>query len=222
MITLLSRSPRARSPRPRRRAVVTVCAAVAAVAVAGCGGSPSHPAAASPASTSHGNGLVGYPSYLPPSTLHYDSDALVVGTAAKPALTNQGDPVRVVTPHWSVVAVVTGPEVPGEGLPYQASVTTCTWTVTLSKATGDVPISTADFNSIDDRGDVYQPEFVPGQPIPPKILRPGKTVTFELRAAEAVGEGLMRWAPVGGHIVAKWDFVVENDLAAFSFITPGV
>ncbi len=34
---------------------------------------------------------------------------------------------------------------------------------------------------------------------------------FELRAVEAPGEGLMRWAPDGTHIVAKWDFVVEND-----------
>lgn len=40
---------------------------------------------------------------------------------------------------------------------------------------------------------------------------PGGTVSFELRAVEAVGEGLLRWAPLGGHIVAKWDFVVEND-----------
>ena len=54
------------------------------------------------------NGLVGYPTYLPKSTLHYDSDALIVGTAARPALTSQGDPVKVVTPHRSVVAVVTG------------------------------------------------------------------------------------------------------------------
>ena len=116
-----------------------------------------------------------------------------------------------MTSHWSVIAVVTGPEVPGEGLPYQAPETTCTWTVTLSQATGDVPISAAAFDSIDYRGDLYRPRLVPGQPVPPKILRPGQTVTFELRAGEAVGEGLMRWAPVGGHIVAKWDFVVEND-----------
>jgi len=198
------------------RHFATAAAAIAAAAVVatvtGCGG-PAHQAAAIPASPSPsaGNGLVGYPTYLPPSTLHYDSDALVVGTAAKPALTNQGDPVKVVTPRWSVVAVVTGPEVPGEGLPYQADFTTCTWTVTLSGATADVPVAVADFDSIDFRGDVYQPRLVPGQPVPPKTLRPGQTVRFELRAGEAVGEGLMRWAPAGGRVVAKWDFVVEND-----------
>jgi hypothetical protein len=117
----------------------------------------------------------------------------------------------VVTSHWSVVAVVSGPEVPGEGLPYQAPSTTCTWTVTLSKATTRVPLAAADFDSIDDRGQVFHPTSVAGQPAPPASVAPGQTVRFELRAAEPVGEGLLRWAPDGHHVVAKWDFVVEND-----------
>jgi hypothetical protein len=41
--------------------------------------------------------------------------------------------------------------------------------------------------------------------------RPGQKLSFELRAVEATGEGLMRWAPDARNIVAKWDFVVEND-----------
>lgn len=129
----------------------------------------------------------------------------------KPALTSEGDPVEVVTPTWSVVVVVSGPEVPGEGLPYQAPSTTCTWSVTLSKATGAVPVSASDFDSIDDRGNVYQPYPVPGQAALPSIVQAGQEVTFELRAIEPVGEGLMRWAPIDGRVVAKWDFVVEND-----------
>jgi hypothetical protein len=191
-------------------------AAAAAAVTAGCGGAPAHPATATPsaprsATPAATSGLGGYPSYLPASTLHYDSDALVVGTAARPALVSQGDPVKIVTPHWSVTAVVAGPEVPGEGLPYQAGSTTCTWIVTLSHVTGTVPVSAAEFTSTDDRGNVYRPALVPGQPTPPRTLRPGQRATFELRTGEAVGEGLMRWSPVGGHIVAKWDFVVEND-----------
>ena len=43
------------------------------------------------------------------------------------------------------------------------------------------------------------------------MLRPGQKVSFELRAVEAVGEGLMRRAPDGRNIVAKWNFDVEND-----------
>jgi len=74
-----------------------------------------------------------------------------------------------------------------------------------------VSIKTADFTAIDEQGHVYQPAFVKGHPTPPAELKPGQQVTFELRAVEATGEGLMRWAPDGTHIVAKWDFVVEND-----------
>ena len=148
---------------------------------------------------------------MPPSTLHYHSDTALTGTVQRPALTNQGDAVEVKTPHWSVLVTVTGPQVPGEGLPYQAPATTCTWVVTMSGATGPVPVSASDFTSIDDTNHVYRPGFVPGQPRPPRILRPGQTVSFELRAVEATGEGLMRWAPDGRNIVAKWDFVVEND-----------
>lgn len=72
----------------------------------------------------------------------------------RPALTSQGDGVEVKTPRWSVLVTVTGPEVPGEGLPYQAPATTCTWIVTMSGATGPVPVSASDFSSIDDEGNV--------------------------------------------------------------------
>jgi hypothetical protein len=157
------------------------------------------------------SGLVGYPSFLPKDTLHVRSDALLVGTERRPALTSEGDPVKVVTAGWSVYATVRGPEVPGEGLPYQAPSTTCTWTVTMSRASAPVPISVADFDTIDSAGEVFHPYFVPGAPRPPRLLEPGRAVTFELRVAEPVGEGLMRWAPNGRAIVAKWDFIVEND-----------
>ena len=136
---------------------------------------------------------------------------MLTGTVQRPALTNQGDGVEVKTPAWSVLITVTGPQVPGEGLPYQAPTTTCTWVVTMSDATGPVPILPSDFSSIDDLNHVYWPTFVASQPQPPKILRPGIKLSFELRAVEATGEGLMRWAPDGNNIAAKWDFVVEND-----------
>jgi hypothetical protein len=177
------------------------------VALAGCG-SAGHAAASHSKLNDH---FGGYPSYLPKDTLNYHSDTVLTGTIQRPALTSQGDGVEVRTAGWSVLITVSGPQVPGEGLPYQAPSTTCTWVVTMSGATRPVPISPGDFSSIDDQNRVYLPQFVPGQPRPPKILRPGMKVSFELRAAEATGEGLMRWAPNGHNIVAKWDFVVEND-----------
>ncbi len=198
-----------------RRVILAFCGAAAVASVVVCGPGAGAGAGAATATQGHdqgkGHGLVGYPSFLPRRTLHFDSEAVLVGTVSRPALTNQGDPVKVVTPHWSVVAVVSGPEVPGEGLPYQAPTTTCTWTVTLSQATGTVPVSAADFDSIDDAAQAFEPALVPGQADPPATVGPGQTVTFELRVAEPVGEGLMRWAPDGRQVVAKWDFVVEND-----------
>jgi hypothetical protein len=181
----------------------------AATAVAGCGGGPTKPAATAAGATPTPIGS--YPSFLPKDSLGGGTDSVLTGTAQRPALTNQGDPVKVKTAGFSVLVNVTGPEVPGEGLPFQASADTCTWVVTLSGATGPVPIKTADFTAIDDQNNVYRPAFVPGQPKPPAVLKPGQKVRFELRAVEATGEGLMRWAPDGTHIVAKWDFVVEND-----------
>jgi hypothetical protein len=198
---------RNRAGRPAALAALALLALIT-LALAGCGSGGSRPAAGPSSNAGH---FRGYPSYLPRNTLNYHSDTVLTGTAQRPALTNQGDGVEVKTQRWSVLVTVSGPQVPGEGLPYQAPSTTCTWVVTMSGATGPVPISAADFTSIDVLGNVYLPKFVPGQPRPPAVLRPGKKVSFELRAAEATGEGLMRWAPDGVNIVAKWDFVVEND-----------
>jgi hypothetical protein len=189
------------------------------LALAGCSaasaGHGANPAAAGgQASRGQANSAAtygGYPTYLPSGTLNYHSDTVLTGTVQRPALTSQGDGVKVKTPQWSVLVTVTGPEVPGEGLPYQAPTTTCTWIVTMSGATGPVPVSASDFSSIDDENNVYRPALVAGQPKPPPVLRPGQKISFELRAVEATGEGLMRWAPDGRNIVAKWDFVVEND-----------
>ncbi len=152
-----------------------------------------------------------YPSFLPKKTLDPSDDRVLVGTTAKPALTVEGDGVRVRTTAWSVLVDVQGPVVPGEGLAHQTPYTTCTWTVTMSGATGRVPISLADFDSIDHLGQTYHLVSVEGQPAPPSSVGPGQAVRFEVRAYEAVGEGLMRWAPDGRHIVAMWDYEVEND-----------
>jgi hypothetical protein len=200
---------------PSRLVVTAVTLTVAAAtAVVGCGsgsGAGAGAGAKKPAAAVGATPLGSYPSFLPKSTLHQPTDSVLTGTAQRPALANEGDAVRVKTSGFSVLVTVTGPQVPGEGLPFQASADTCTWVVTLSGATRPVPISAADFTAIDDQNNVYKPAFVPGRPKPPTVLKPGQKVSFELRAVEATGEGLMRWAPDGHDIVAKWDFVVEND-----------
>jgi hypothetical protein len=138
-------------------------------------------------------------------------DTTLTGTIADPAVQIQGIPVKVVLPHGSVLATVTGPETPGQGLPYQQTIDTTTWTVRFTDATTSVPLALADFDTLDHGGTVGHPYVVPGTPAPPKVLRAGQSVTFQLREAMVVGEGLMRYAPNGNNIEAKWDFEVEND-----------
>lgn len=187
--------------------------------MAGACGSPGSPRTAGSQATnpyganpySGGHFHPRYPSFLPAKTLDTSSDRVLTGTVAEPALTAEGDAVEVVTPAWSVRVVVAGPVVPGEGLPDQTAYTTCTWTVTMSGASGRVPVRLADFDSIDHLGHVYRLVTVEGRPGPPPSVSPGQAVSFEVRAYEAVGEGLMRWAPDGTHIVGMWDYEVEND-----------
>jgi hypothetical protein len=152
-----------------------------------------------------------YPSFLPKKTLDPKVDEALVGTMSKPALQIEGLPVDVDTNKFHVSVIVSGPIVPGEGLPDQPAATTCTWTVTMKDASADVPVSIADFHSVDHLGAVFLMGLVPGEHPPPAVLHPGQTLTFQLRAYELVGEGMMQWAPDHRHVVAYWDYTVEND-----------
>ena len=194
------------APRPgpsawRTLAVVAIFAALFAALGYGISGlvAPRHVNLADPES------------WLPKQQLDHPVDRTLVGTVADPALTVEGDLVEVKTPTFSVLADVTGPLVPGEGFTYQTSFTTCTWTVSFTDVVGRVPIAIADFDTIDHTGAVFQPTLVPGQPAPPAFVTTGGHLSFQIRAVMPVGEGLMRWAPDGNNIVAKWDYQVEND-----------
>ena len=149
--------------------------------------------------------------WLPKQQLDHPIDQTIAGSTARPGLTVAGGTVQVSTPEFSVLASVNGPVVPGEGLPVIQRFTTCTWTISLSHVRGSVPISVADFDTIDHLQTTYTLALVPGQPKLPATLHAGQTVTFKVRAVMPTGEGLLRWAPDGKNIVAKWDYQVEND-----------
>jgi hypothetical protein len=150
-------------------------------------------------------------SWLPRQQLSHPIDQTIVGTAAKPALTVEGDYVEVKTPTFSALAVVDGPVVPGEGLPVQQRFTTCTWTISISHVRGTVPLNVADFDTIDHFQTIYKPTLIAGERPLPAVLHTGQRLSFKLRTVMPVGEGLLRWAPNGNDIVAKWDYQVEND-----------
>jgi hypothetical protein len=150
-------------------------------------------------------------SWLPKQQLDRPVDQTIAGSVAHPGLTVNGGYVAVHTPSFSALAVVNGPVVPGEGLPVIQGYTTCTWTISLSHVRGKVPISVADFDSIDHLQTTYKMALVPGQVPLPSALHTGQTLSFKVRTVMPTGEGLMRWAPNGNNIVAKWDYQVEND-----------
>ena len=202
------------APAPRFRVAVTLLVGVAAVAaltvlgvgLTGCTAELGHPVAAGASEPAYGT----LPSYLPPSSL--TADSALTGTAAKPALTVEGDPVDVrLKNHATVRATVTGPVVPGEGLPFRAAATTVTFQLTFESASTSIPLALAQFHAVDHLGAVYQLAPIPGQPGPPPTVEPGQTVSFELRAVMVTGEGILQWAPDQQRPVANWDFVVEND-----------
>jgi hypothetical protein len=197
--------------RTRRLGVggVLLVAIASAGMLVGCAASSDASARSSAGQGAHSTKYGSLPGFLPPES--FDTDQVLVGTAARPALTTEGDSVSVGSGTSAALVTVSGPEVPGEGLPYQAEATTCTWTVTIRAGSQAVQIATADFSTIDHFGTVYHPSFVQGQPNPPEVVAPHASATFELRAVMVVGEGLMLWAPDGAHAVAKWDFEVEND-----------
>jgi hypothetical protein len=182
------------SAGPGRVAVAVVSLALAGV-LSGCGSSDDK----------YGS----TPSFLPKSEIKADS--VLTGTANRPALTSNGDGVLARLSGGSVLVTVTGPDVPGEGLPTQKETTTCTWTVTMSSAQGRVPVSLAAFTALDHLGGVSHPVVAPGTPGPPAVVPAGATVRFSIRSVMRTGEGLIRWAPESHHILASWDFTVEND-----------
>ncbi|RKR76377.1 hypothetical protein [Frondihabitans australicus] len=190
-------------------AVVGPLALAAGLAVAACFHAAPATSAAEPA---YGT----MPAYLK-KIAGDGTDAMLTGTAARPALTSEGDTVKVMLPGGGSVRMdVTGPVVPGEGLPFQADYTTCTWTITLSHATKNVPIVLTDMSTLDQVGTIYRLSRVPHEAAPPTSIGPGQSETFEVRADMKVGEGLLRWAPgatagSNSKILAEWDFEVEND-----------
>ncbi len=187
-----------------RNSLIVGCA-VGVLALTGCGSQ--HPAAHRAAAAGETYGSL--PSYLPTTTDVPDS--VLTGSVDRPALTTEGDSVDVRLATATVRATVAGPVVPGEGLPEQTASTTCTWTITLSRATSAVAIRVADFTALDHLGAVYPTHLAPGSRSLLARLTPGATVSFELRATMPTGEGLMRWSPGGRRTVASWDFEVEND-----------
>lgn len=160
------------------------------------------------AACSSGHASSAYPDFLPKDTLDVPRHQVVDGSAVSPALASQGDPVRVHLAGGAVVATVTGPEVPNEGLPVKPETTPAQWTVELSQATTTLPVDARAFEAIDGSGRVYRLAATGA----PSAVAPGQDLTFTLRSpAFEVGEGRVRWIPSGHLAPVEWDFTAEID-----------
>jgi hypothetical protein len=148
------------------------------------------------------------PAYLPKTT--QPVDRVVTASAARPQLAVQGVAVRVDLPAGHIVALVTGPSVPPFVAPPPPEVT-ATFTVSLSHATGAVPVRLSDFTITDQLGRTFEPTLVTGEKSPPATVQAGSTVEFQLTAAMPTGDGRIHWSPAGAQPIVSWDFVVEND-----------
>lgn len=194
----------------RRAVVIGLCSGV--VLISGCSAS-GHDAASPAPSTSAEAGspaeqlaTQSMPSWLPSQS----APGTVVGTVQKPALSYQGVEVKVNLDRGnSVVMNVNGPTAP-PGTKVGAEEADLTWTVTVSEATGTVPLSVKQFNVQDEAGEYHWAQPVKRSTIPTKIDK-GQKVTFKIHTIASSGEGMVRWAPDGKHVVALWDYIAELD-----------
>jgi hypothetical protein len=136
----------------------------------------------------------------------------VEASAAHPWLAIEGDTVSVHLAHGRVMATTVGPAVPQEGAFPVPATTRCAFTVTLTAASGAVPVSPRAFTILDELGHLHDPRVTAaGGGSPPARVARGRTVTLTVTAVLPTGNGRLRWAPAGATPIVSWDFDVEID-----------
>lgn len=119
-----------------------------------------------------------------------------------------GSPVVVSTGSGQLQVQVEGPAYPAD-TKVGAEQVPCTFTVTLSAATGTVGLGSARFDVLDHTGGVHPLRFASGGL--PATLTTGRVATVRLVATLPSGEGLLRFYPAGTQAAAGWDYVAETD-----------
>lgn len=176
------------------------------VLLAGCGGAGQPGNSATSLSAAEQLASQGAPSYLPSTS---PASATLDGSAKEPALTMQGLAVRVrLEGSDRLTMKVSGPFTTVTDDP-SVEAADCTWTVEISDVHGTIPLSTAQFNVQDARGTYHMLSAGTGDM--PTRITDGHTATFKLHGTVPSGDGMLRWAPDGTHVVALWDYIGEFD-----------
>ena len=136
----------------------------------------------------------------------------VEASAAHPWLAIEGDTVSVHLAHARVMATTVGPAVPEDGAFPVPATSPCAFTVTLTAASGAVPLSPHAFTIRDELGQLHHPRVtdVGGGALPALVAR-GRTVRLSVTAVLPTGTGRLQWAPAGPTPIVAWDFDVEID-----------
>jgi hypothetical protein len=185
---------------------VVAVSAVALVAAASFGIYLARSSSAPPAAARYGQ----LPSWLPKAKIPVGR--VVTATAAHPWLAIQGDTVSVHLAHARVLVTTVGPVVPEEGEFPVPKTSPCAFTVTFTKASGRIPLSTKAFTILDELSILHRPVVTAqGGGPPPRWVLPGQTVTLTVRDILPTGGGRLRWAPEGTMPIVSWDFDVEID-----------
>ena len=152
----------------------------------------------------------GIPSWLP--TPKVQVGRVVTASAEHPWLAIEGDTVLVQLARGHVLATAVGPAVPSEGQFPLPRTSRCTFTVTLTRAAGVVPLRASAFSIVDELGRLHHPRVTTqgGGPLPATIT-PGQTVLVTVRDRLPTGNGQLRWAPGTVKPIVSWDFDVEID-----------
>lgn len=183
----------------RRAALIAGLGLLLAASLGACGGSRS---IAEPPL-----GYRSLPSFLPTNS---PVDRVVTASRAHRQLAVQGVGVRVDLPSGQALATVTGPQVPPFTAPPPEQVT-ATFTITVSRVSGTVPIRPADFTITDQLGRTFRPTLPVGARRPAPSVSTGHSLTFKLTAVMPTGEGRIYWSPTRNTPIVGWDFIVEND-----------
>lgn len=150
------------------------------------------------------------PTWLPKASVPVGRT--VGASAAHPWLAVEGDTVSVHLTRGRVLATTVGPAVPEEGRFPVPATSPCTFIVTLTAASGAVPLSPTAFTITDELGHLHHPRVtLRGGGTLPARVPPGRTVSLTVRDVLPTGNGRLRWAPQGTAPIVSWDFDVEID-----------
>ncbi len=153
----------------------------------------------------------GLPSWLPRAVVPA-ADRVLSATPSRPRLAIEGDTVALGLPGGRARVTAVGPAVPEAGEQPVPATSPCRFTVTLAAVHGSIPLSSRDFSFLAEHGERNGARVTlrGGGRLPRRIVA-GRPVTLTLSSVLPVGNGQLRWAPMGGKPVVSWDFDVEID-----------